>query len=283
MPHPSRRLSPSLDSAGASTVRPSLFDSRDEFIERVSPIGMAAIYFGAFSLAPQDAALSRQALFKLSFAFRYFLQPNGLKVAVQRQTAILSGTLALPSLAVLADILSRQIEGITEVSDETQPAAPGDPDSAPVSAKDGEAAHEMAQLLFATDQTLRSGVKVTLEEGKLVLDGEVSSQAQKSWAESLVTGVGGELHSSSKLVLIAAPNPAVKPPDVDDESLQALILLRLRMVGETEHLPLRVKANRGVVSLQGKVRSEALRQRVENLARSTVGLRELRSALTIAA
>ena len=76
----------------------------------------------------------------------------------------------------------------------------------------------------------------------------------------------------------AAP---AKAPDVDDESLQALVLLRLRLVRETEHLHIRVKANRGVVTLQGKVRTEALRQRVENLTRSTIGLKELRSSLTI--
>jgi len=73
-----------------------------------------------------------------------------------------------------------------------------------------------------------------------------------------------------------------KPAEVDDESLQAFVLIRLRLVRETEHLPLRVKANRGVLALQGKVRSEALRQRAENIARSTLGLRELRSTLTIA-
>jgi len=73
-----------------------------------------------------------------------------------------------------------------------------------------------------------------------------------------------------------------EPPMVDDESLQALVLFRLRLVRETEHLPLRVKATRGIVTIQGKVRTEALRQRVENIARSTLGLRELRSSLAIA-
>jgi osmotically-inducible protein OsmY len=73
----------------------------------------------------------------------------------------------------------------------------------------------------------------------------------------------------------------LKPADVDDESLQALVLFRLRLARETEHLPLKVKASRGVLTLQGKVRSEALRQRVEHIARATVGLHELRSTLTL--
>ncbi len=68
MSSPSRRFSPSLDINASVQLptRPSLFDNKDDFIERVAPIGMAAIYFGSFSFAPQDAALSRQALFKLS-------------------------------------------------------------------------------------------------------------------------------------------------------------------------------------------------------------------------
>ena len=73
-----------------------------------------------------------------------------------------------------------------------------------------------------------------------------------------------------------------EPVPVDDESLQTLILFRLRLVLETEHLPVKVLASRGVVALQGKVKTETLRQRVENIARSTLGTRELRSSLSVA-
>ena len=276
MPISNRRLSPSLDSNASVQVapsRPSLFDNKDEFIERVSPIGMAAIYFGSFSLAPQDAALSRQALFKLSFAHRYFLQPVGLKIAVQRQTAILSGTIKSKALLAFAEIMARQIEGIETVDNQTE--------ALEVSSAAGTDAYEASRLLFATDQTLRSGVRLSIEAGRIALEGEVSSATQKSWAEFLVAAVGGDLNSRLE-VLPLAGTIAAKGPEVDDESLQALILLRLRLVRETEHLPVRVKALRGVVTLQGKVRTEALRQRVENLTRSTLGLRELRSSLTIA-
>jgi osmotically-inducible protein OsmY len=275
MSNPTPRLSPVLKSSSVGDIipfRPSLFDHKDEFIERVSPIGMAAIYFGSFSFAPQDAALSRQALFKLSFLYRYFLQPAGMRIVVQRQTAVLSGTRTSHSLGVMAEILARQIEGIEAVEDQTQL----------VSAENGSATFDAVQLLLATDQTLGSGVVVSYEHGKVILDGEISSIMQRNWAEQLVTSAGGDLES--RLALIAAPLPnTAKAPDVDDESLQALVLLRLRLVRETERLVVRVKANRCVVTLQGKVHSEALRQRVENLARSTMGVRELRSSLTIVA
>jgi osmotically-inducible protein OsmY len=274
MPYPSRRFSPSLDSnvsVQLSPGRPSLYDNKDDFIERVAPIGMAAIYFGSFSFAPQDAALSRQALFKLSFAHRYFLQPAGLKIAVLRETALLSGNLTGNRLHELADILARQIEGVEEVKDETETAAE----------KQGEAVREATQFLFATDQTLRSGIQLSQENDRLVLEGEVSSAAQKGWAEQLATAAGGNPDLRLKLNPLSA-SPASRIPEVDDESLQALILFRLRLVRETEHLPVRVKAGRGIVTLQGKVRTEPLRQRVENIARATLGLSELRSSLTIA-
>src|ERR1017187_9287027 len=109
MSKPSLRLHPSWESAtsvGESTpARHSLFDAKDDFIERIAPVGVAAIYFGSFSLSPQDAPLSRQALFKLSFLYRHFLQPGGLRVVVNRQTAILSGTVTNRALVTMADIL----------------------------------------------------------------------------------------------------------------------------------------------------------------------------------
>jgi len=277
MPKTSLLLHPSLESTTSigetTTTRHSLFDTKDEFIKRIAPVGVAAFYFGSFSLSPQDAPLSRQALFKLSFLYRHFLQPGGLRIVVNRHTAVLSGTLTSHALATMA------------VHDETKIT----PDAAPQSVSQGqreiEAARESVQFLFATDQTLRSGVHVTLAEGKLALLGEVSSVAQKNWAEQVAEAAGSGILSSLKITETTSfPAPqGAEAPMLDDESLEALVLFRLRLVRETEHLPVRVKANRGVVTLQGKVRTEALRQRVENLTRSTLGLRELRSSLSIAA
>jgi len=291
MSKPSLRLHPSLEGATSvgetapAPARHSLFDAKDDFIERIAPVGVAAIYFGSFSLSPQDAPLSRQALFKLSFLHRHFLQPGCVRIVVNRQTAILSGTVTNRALVTMAEILALQIEGIRQVQDETK-SPPEDAHVTPAPGqRENEALRESIQSLFATDQTLRSGVQVSYSEGALTLLGEVSSIAQKNWAEQLAEAAGGEVQSRLK-VSDATTFPAAhaaEPPVLDDESLQALVLFRLRLVRETEHLPVRVKAGRGIVTLQGKVRTEALRQRVENLARSTLGLRELRSTLSIAA
>jgi osmotically-inducible protein OsmY len=283
------QLHPSLESTTSAgetiTTRTSLFDTKDAFIQRIAPVGVAAFYFGSFTLSPQDAPLSRQALFKLSFLNRHFLQPGGLKVVVNRHTAILSGSITQRSLATLGEILAEQIEGIQSVKNESTIASNGTAPAAPANHRETEPAREAVQFLFATDQTLRSGVQIGHADGQLVLQGEVSSAAQKGWAEQLAEAAAGKVQSKIKVseaITFAATHPA-EPPQVDDESLQALLLFRLRLVRETEHLPLRVKATRGVVTIQGKVRTEALRQRVENIARSTLGLRELRSTLSIAA
>jgi osmotically-inducible protein OsmY len=276
MPYPSILLHPSLESSSSLNnfdgPRPSLFDSKDDFIARMAPIGMAAIYFGGFSLAPQDPALSRQALLKLSFAHRHYLHPAGVRFQVQRQTATISGSVTTQSLATLAEILAHQIEGIVQVKNETEASLADQP---AVSSE-----MEAVQLLLATDQSLRSQVQVTQEGDTLRLSGSVGSESQKNWAEQLVRAVGAEV--ISELQVVPTIESALKATQVDDESLQALVLYRLRLVRETEHLPLKVKANRGILTLHGKVRTEALRQRVENIARATLGLRELRSSLTIA-
>jgi osmotically-inducible protein OsmY len=291
MAKPTHLLHPSFESATAAAVtqtaplRHSLFDTKDDFIERIAPVGVAAFYFGSFTLSPQDGPLSRQALFKLSFLHRHFLQPAGLRITVNRQTAVLSGTIANRSLVIMAEILAQQIDGIRNVEDETTVPPENSALASTPGQREAEAIREAVQSLFATDQTLLSGVHVSLFEGYLTLEGEVSSVAQKNWAEQLAEAAGAQVQSRLKVSdTIAFPTaPTAEPPLLDDESQQALVLFRLRLVRETEHIPLRVKAGRGVVALQGKVRTEALRQRVENIARSTLGLRELRSSLNIAA
>ena len=283
MMKPFRSLHPSLETGSSvsetGSVRTSLFDTKDAFIERIAPVGVAAFYFGSFTLSPKDVPLSRQALFKLSFLNRHFLQPAGLRITVNRRTAVLSGTISSGGIALLGEILAQQFEGIDHVQNESQllPEAPGSVDKDP--------ARVAVQFLFATDQTLRSGGQISPIDGILTLQGEVSSVAQKNWAEQVAHAVGGEIQSRLRVSdsTTFPTSPVAEPPPVDDESLQALVLFRLRLVRETEHLPLRVKAVRGVVTVLGKVRTEALRQRVENIARSTLGLRELRSSLAISA
>ncbi len=280
MPQPSLRYSPSLDTfstaSGSAGLRPSLFDDKDAFIERIGPFAVAAIYFGSFSLTPQDSSLSRQALFKLSFLHRHYLHPAGLRIAVEKQTVVLSGKISGPAIYTMAEILAHQIEGIRHVKNSTELAT---------AASDLLAAREAVQLLFATDQTLRTGVQVESEGSRLTLQGAVSSNAQKAWAEQLASAVLGSPVDSELSTSTYTPpplSPVTQPPQLDDESLQALALFRLRLVRDTEHLPLKVKASRGIVTLQGKVRTEALRQRAENIVRSTLGIVELRSSLTVA-
>src|SRR5271155_2620527 len=123
MSKPLHFLHPSLDSGASVTetgsLRTSLFDTKDAFITRIAPVGVAAIYFGSFTLSPKDVPLSRQALFKISFLHRHFLQPGGLRITVNRRTAVLSGTVTSRPLVVLGEILAQQIEGIEQVQNET--------------------------------------------------------------------------------------------------------------------------------------------------------------------
>jgi osmotically-inducible protein OsmY len=204
-----------------------------------------------------------------------------LRINVENQTACLSGNVASHNICLMADILARQIEGIRQVKNETVIQAPSGAQTP--RQKIAETIQKSIQFLLATDQTLRSGVLVSVHHGRHLLEGEVGTPAQKNWAEQLAAAVGGEIESKLKIGFSAALPISAEPVPVDDESLQTLILFRLRLVLETEHLPVKVLASRGVVALQGKVKTETLRQRVENIARSTLGVRELRSSLTIPA
>jgi len=103
----------------------------------------------------------------------------------------------------------------------TRTPAPEDPAHAATPAhRDKEAIREAVQFLFATDQTLRSGVQVSLIDGALTLQGEISSVAQKNWAEQLAEAAGGEVHSRLKVsdATTFATAAAAEPLVIDDES-----------------------------------------------------------------
>src|SRR5258706_6341793 len=163
MSNPSLPYLRSLEGSVAGSARPSLFHAKDAFIERMAPVAWGAIFFGSFSLTPRDVSLSRQALFKLSFLHRHFLQPAGLRISGETQTAILSGSLTSRILVNMADILARQIEGIRQVRDET---AGGE-----ARTEGAGTAQESIRFLFVTDQTLHSGVQVISRNGRLILEG----------------------------------------------------------------------------------------------------------------
>ncbi len=274
MSHPPLLRHPSLESSSPQPSydghRASLFDAKDDFIARMGPIGVAAIYFGSFSLGPQDPAVSRHALLKLSFAYRHYLQPAGIRYHVETGTVTISGTVRSRLLGVLAELLARQIEGVETVKNEIELAL----EDRPAHARTQEALH----LLLATDHALRTQVKAAEADGKLKLSGTVGSAAQKSWVEQLARML--EAETISELQVSTSETP-VKTADVDDDSVQALVLFRLRLARETD--PIKVVARRGVVTLTGKVRSDASRQRIEHLTRATLGVVDLQSSLVVAA
>jgi len=81
----------------------SLYDTKDVFIERIAPLGVAAIIW-QLSLSPQDAPLSHSPL-QVIVSPSPFSSAGGLRIVVDRQAAILSGKVTSRALVTMADIL----------------------------------------------------------------------------------------------------------------------------------------------------------------------------------
>jgi osmotically-inducible protein OsmY len=124
-------------------------------------------------------------------------------------------------------------------------------------------------------------VQLGEENERVTMRGMADSEAQRAWMEQLAGMSGGGVESRLRVGPAVTVLAETQAPAIDDESLQALVVFRLRLAGQGESRRLRIRAHHGVVTLQGKVNSEARRQRVENMARSTLGVRELRSSLTL--
>lgn len=253
-----------------SLERSSLYENRADFFARMSPIALSIFSFGTFAL---PSLVSDLALIRLSYAYRRFLQPGGLQMEISGGTAILKGRVKNRHLVSLAEMLAQQIGTVEEVRNETRPAESGPAKAAPPQG------YQAVELLLATDRNLSQRVELVAEREQLVVRGGVREEAHRSWAEQLAATakqqVGNEVRVKEE------PSGADRPAQarVDDDSLTALVQLRLHLAGQPDLQGISVKSHAGVVSLEGRVEDEHSRRQAEALARTTLGLRELRSSL----
>jgi hypothetical protein len=121
MSKPSLRLHPSMESTtsvGESTpARHSLFDAKDDFIERISPLAVAAIYFGSFSLSPLAVAGMNGALADRESRRNQTVPPATYKPeakVISKKTRQLSGV-SLDSLTATSEPVLSNIQASVEI------------------------------------------------------------------------------------------------------------------------------------------------------------------------
>lgn len=257
----------------------------ENFLMHMAPVSIGVFFFGNFHHNTEDKVQAQRALYKTSFLYRHFLQSGGLKAVIDENSLTLTGKTTSSAVSLMAYLLGTQIMGATiKIADETtrveehgRPLKPSERNL------DGETRARL-QLMLATDAMLCSeGIEVTVSNGQAKITGQVSSPAHKVWAETLLHSVSSTAKIAISVAGKAESVHAAKNPIIDDDSLQALSLTRLKLIPALAGLELRATSQRQILTLAGTVRTADEKQLAESVVKHTYGLRDFKSTLSVKA
>ena len=137
---------------------------------------------------------------------------------------------------------------------------------------DREIAQDAVDALSRALPTVSPGVKVTVRDGSISLEGEVPWDFQRQLAETAVREVPGV----KDVLNLIEVEPKAAPMD-----LKAQIEQALKRSAEVHAKDIVVESDKGVVTLRGKVRSWAEKDEVAKAAWRAPGIREVRNYILV--
>lgn len=136
-------------------------------------------------------------------------------------------------------------------------------------------------------------IAVQVEQGRVSLSGTVENAAERQLAEELASSIDGVQSVDNRLATDARLNTPVPQDEprintdkslvqrVDDATLAATVRSRLAWNGSTEGLDIQVRAESGVVSLNGNAGTPTAKELASALVNNTEGVREVHNHLSI--
>jgi osmotically-inducible protein OsmY len=217
-------------------------------------------------MATTDENIQRDILQELRWNSR--VQPNQIGVTVNDGVVTLTGTVDSYMKKHAAEEVAYRVHGVKAVANDTQVRLPGMGERT-----DTDLARAAREALQWDIEVPASGVKVTVSNGWVTLDGEVEFGFQKRAAESAVHRLAG-IVGVSNLIMV---KPRVSLGEVKQDIEQALV-----RNARTDAHNIQVEVEGRKVILRGTVPSYGEKEAAEFTAWAEPGVTEIEDQIVVA-
>jgi osmotically-inducible protein OsmY len=212
-----------------------------------------------------DKQLRQNVLDELDF--EPSVKAANIGVAVENDVVTLTGHVSSYAERFAAEQAVRRVKGVRGIAQEIEVRFPSDKKTS-----DDEIAKRVVNIL-RWSPVPSEVIKVTVHDGLITLNGEVTWQYQKKAAEDAVRKLSGIMGVFNDIRI----RPQVSVPDLKQKIEDAL-----KRSAEIEAKAIRVTVrDGGVILLEGKVHDWQERDAVENVAWSAPGVKAVEDRLTI--
>lgn len=214
-----------------------------------------------------DHELQRDVIAELEW--QPSLRDEEIGVAVKDGVVTLSGNVANYARKFEAEKAAEKVNGVKAVALDLMVKLGN-----PFIRSDSDVAHAAIQALKWDIDVPDEKIKLRVEDGRVLLEGQVEWQYQRAAAERAIRYLYGVKNVSNLL--------SVKPTKITTQDVSKMINAAFKRSADVDSSRISVESKDGMVVLKGSVRSWAERRDAENAAWAAPGVTQVDDRLAVA-
>jgi hyperosmotically inducible periplasmic protein len=243
-------------------------------------IGAMALLMMAGSLLALESETDKriEATAKKSFVFNVYLKGNDIQIHSQDGVVTLTGTVSEESHLSLAADTVADLPGVKSVDNQLEVKG-----GIPEKNSDVWIQAKIKTMLMLHRNLDAANTEIEVKDGRVVLRGEVGTQAEKQLTTEYVKDVEGVNGVDNMMTVAKAPGKKLRTVGefIDDSSIYSQVKLALLFHRGTNAFETKISVKNGVVTVTGKAKNAAEIELVTKRIDDIHGVKSVHNRMTI--